>query len=619
MSKPVFRIESLRIKGPDKEPAVVNFKPGVNFIIGPSNTGKSLIVDAIDYAFGYQPKGRNDHYRLGIATDNGYEELTLSLATENGLVNLTRKFGDTKIRVDATDSDFESGTYSVSPSAKKSINSILLQLLGVNEEHTVLYNQKGDARRVTWRSTQHFSLVRQTNIASEPSIYINPDARQSSQTYSPALLLFLLTGLDFSSTKGEDPKLTEAKKKAIIEYIRGYLEHLSKRRGEIEAKMPVNAADAQEIIASVEGDILRLQNEINTAISESKGIMDRIYVLNSKLSEYSTIRDRFSALRTQYESNLGRLAFIVEGEVTGSNVSAPHVCPFCKKDITDKETEVSYVKDVRANLAHIKSHITDLDITDSDANRHMQAISSEIAVLENRKADVDRRIENELRPRLQSLNQQMAWYRASIGYQHELKLIDTEENSLKAELFEKENEDTTKPPTFNILDHYTHEIVGSLESQLVKILGEIHFPGYDAVTFSTNSFDLMFGNKPKSGYMGGGYCGIINTVMIIGLMEHLVGCGKYASGLAVVDSPLSQLSESKYLDQASTIRRGFIDFLLNHTSAGQIILVEQNEKMEDVLEELRSQDKKLNERINIIEFTKDTEHQPYGFLPGVTN
>jgi DNA repair exonuclease SbcCD ATPase subunit len=114
MSKPIFRIESLRIKGPGKEPAVVDFKPGINFIIGPSNTGKSLIVDAIDYAFGYQPKKNNNHYRLGIATDNGYEELTLSLATENGLVNLTRKFGDTKIRVDATDPDFESGTYSIS-------------------------------------------------------------------------------------------------------------------------------------------------------------------------------------------------------------------------------------------------------------------------------------------------------------------------------------------------------------------------------------------------------------------------------------------------------------------------------------------------------------------------
>lgn len=618
MSKPIFRIESLRIKGPDKEPAVVNFKPGVNFIIGPSNTGKSLIIDAIDYAFGYQPKGRNNHYRLGIATDNGYEELTLSLVTEKGIVNLTRKFEDTKIRVDATDPDFDSGTYSISANAKKSINGILLQLLGVKEEHTVLSSQKGDASRITWRATQHFSLVRQPNIASEPSIYINPDARQSSQTYSPALLLFLLAGLDFSFTKGEDPKLTEAKKKAIIEYIRGYLEHLSKRREEIRSTIPVDAQDAQEVIASVEEDILQLQNEITAAIAESKRIMDRIYALNSKLSEYSTIRDRFSVLRTQYESDLGRLAFIIEGESAGSNVTSPHVCPFCKNTITDKDTEVSYVKDVRANLAHIKSHISDLEVTDSDAEHHMQIISTEIADLESKKAEVDNHIETELRPRLQGLKQQMAWYKASIGYQHEMDLIDTEETSLKAELYEKENEETSTPPTFNILDHYSREIIGPLETRLVSILEKIHFPGYDAATFSTTSFDLMFGTKPKSGYMGGGYCGIINTVMIIGLMEHLIDCGMYASGLAIVDSPLSQLSESKYLDEASTIRRGFIDFLLNHDSAGQIILVEQNEKMADVLEKLRSEDENLHERINIIEFTKDNDHQPYGFLPGVT-
>lgn len=619
MSKPLFRIESLRVKGPGKEPAVVNFKPGVNFIIGPSNTGKSLIIDAIDYAFGYQPKGRNNHYRLGIATDNGYEELTLSLATEKGKVNLTRKFGGTKIRVDATDPDFESDTYSISNTAKKSINTILLQLLGIDEEHTVLSSQKGDANRVTWRSTQHFSLVRQANIASEPSIYINPDARQSSQTYSPALLLFLLTGLDFSATKGEDPKLTDAKKKAIIEYIRGYLEHLSKRREEISSKLPADAQDAHQVISSVEDDIVHLQNEINAAISESKGIMDRIYALNGKLSEYSTIRDRFSVLRTQYESDLGRLAFIVEGETARADVPTPHVCPFCKKAITDNETEISYMKDVRANLAHIKSHLSDLEVTDSDAAHHMQNIASKITELENKKAAVDNRIETELRPRLQGLKQQMAWYRASIGYQHELNLIDSEEISLKAELFEKENEETSPLPTFNILEHYTHEIIGPLESRLVSILEKINFPKYDATTFSTASFDLMFGTRPKSGYMGGGYCGIINTIMIIGLMEHLIDCGKHASGLAIVDSPLSQLSESKYLDQASTIRQGFIDFLLSHDSAGQIILVEQNEKMADVLDKLHAEDEKLQERVNIIEFTKDTEHQPYGFLPGVTN
>ena len=46
---PGFRLRFLGFFGPQKSPATVTFGAGLNVIYGASNTGKSFIVEAIDF------------------------------------------------------------------------------------------------------------------------------------------------------------------------------------------------------------------------------------------------------------------------------------------------------------------------------------------------------------------------------------------------------------------------------------------------------------------------------------------------------------------------------------------------------------------------------------------
>ena len=46
---PGFRLRFLGFFGPQKPPATVTFGAGLNVIYGASNTGKSFIVEAIDF------------------------------------------------------------------------------------------------------------------------------------------------------------------------------------------------------------------------------------------------------------------------------------------------------------------------------------------------------------------------------------------------------------------------------------------------------------------------------------------------------------------------------------------------------------------------------------------
>jgi hypothetical protein len=53
---------------------------------------------------------------------------------------------------------------------------------------------------------------------------------------------------------------------------------------------------------------------------------------------------------------------------------------------------------------------------------------------------------------------------------------------------------------------------------------------------------------------GGGYCGFLNTVLALTLVEHLAEYGKYSPGLLVADSPLTQLSESEFKVKSDTMK-----------------------------------------------------------------
>lgn len=51
-----FYIEKLVVSGGGHKATVIDFKPGLNFIPGPSNIGKSLIMDCVDCVFGFTPR-----------------------------------------------------------------------------------------------------------------------------------------------------------------------------------------------------------------------------------------------------------------------------------------------------------------------------------------------------------------------------------------------------------------------------------------------------------------------------------------------------------------------------------------------------------------------------------
>ena len=103
---PNFYIKKLIVSGNGNEPSVLEFDEGLNIICGPSNTGKSYILECIDYLFG------SDNIRFDRKT--GYNNIKIIVDTDNGSITFDREIDSNKIKVHSNDHRIESGDYRTS-------------------------------------------------------------------------------------------------------------------------------------------------------------------------------------------------------------------------------------------------------------------------------------------------------------------------------------------------------------------------------------------------------------------------------------------------------------------------------------------------------------------------
>ena len=125
---------------------------------------------------------------------------------------------------------------------------------------------------------------------------------------------------------------------------------------------------------------------------------------------------------------------------------------------------------------------------------------------------------------------------------------------------------------------YGFDVLHKIQEKLSEILKAIQFPGAASARLNDATFDIEISGKQKANVMGGGFCGILNTVVLLAIREVLYKDGKYTPGILMLDSALTQLSESQYGEKANVIRDSFIKYLLEHQEFGQIIFIDQKEK-----------------------------------------
>ncbi|MEC0228745.1 AAA family ATPase [Paenibacillus alba] len=310
----------------------VSFKRGLNLITGPTSTGKSTIVEMINYALG--SKEHKDY----IEVRENCTDVEIEIIIAGNTFLIRRPLFDYErpaklfrwvVEENAFSSEFELLPID-SPANEASLSAFLLNELGLFNIHVA--NQS-----FSFRDIFKFCYLKQTEIDTEnimhekhwgPSIKRKPTFEIIFNMFD-TLLSELKAELKKLSEKIED---LEKKRLGVYEFLKS-LDLLDKSQYD-EKKKEFEDYLAQKKIRlySVKSESRSVDdpsNEIEHSIIDFRNVIERIEV---EINEQRDYINKLSLLRNQYRSELDKIDFLIEGAVSLNRYNF-EVCPSCLNEL----------------------------------------------------------------------------------------------------------------------------------------------------------------------------------------------------------------------------------------------------------------------------------------------
>lgn len=593
-----FYIEKIIVTGSGKTDSIIELSNGVNIIYGPSNTGKTYIVKCIDYMFGSE--------REPIDISTGYQYIKIIVRTQCGTITMSRKIGENKIEISSNDNNVPSGKYATKASRTnydKTINSVWLSLIGINDLHLVISNENYKKQILSWRTFSHMFMLTEAKIISEYSAILS--GRDTSDTAVIASLIFLLSGQDFAETETKDTKeIKEAKKNAVKAYINKELFRLSERNQELLAQLKENPnIDIAVEIEKIMAEISTNEKRINSSIEENQKILAQLYEKNENLSECNVLLNRYDELTTQYDADLKRLNFIVDGEAN-LNASFSTHCPFCDGEVVVKKNQ-NYIDAAKSDYKKIKLQAKDLESASKELRSEKLSLEQEIGTLMAKKKSIEELIEKELKPQVFNLKEKLSAYKDVIECQKEIDILKKLSEQKTADMIENDTDEESELK-FKVKEHLDYSFINELSNGIKSFLENCNYDNLLSVIFDKADMDIVINGKKKSSN-GKGYNAYFNSVVAIVLSRYMESKAKYSPDFLVLDSPILSLKENETKKPSETMRNTLFENIVDNQKGIQTIVIENE------IPEINYKD------ANIIHFTKEKNNGRYGFLLDVAD
>lgn len=589
-----FFVKKITISGKGKKPSSIELKQGLNIICGPSDTGKSYVIEILDYLFG------SDH--IPIDVKHGYDTFEMYVHTSRGKVIVRRRVEDgdktTTAEVISSDNRVDSGNYKIKKGTPNLNEDVWLKIMGVTEHHDIISTQKYKTQRLTIRSILHMMLVKEENIIQRPSVLIPP---YQSTAYLSSLY-FMMTGEDLKGiTPHIDKAIREERKKAVIDYINERLNVIGEKKKRLEELPALDTHVIESKIHEIIDEISQTETQIIDAVAKSKRLLEEIYSVNDQITECEHLIERQNVLKTQYVSDIRRLGFVVDGEAHTCEISHSHKCPLCHNDLPKKEEE-SYVAASTVELTNLRMQLNDIAEAELAFTSDRDELYDHLNALLSKREDVESLIKTELQPKMSTLQQALRTFQYAVELAKEAAMLKEDETKLKSELFQKENEEEETETLFDIKSRFGPDIMNIINDYLSETLKACNYDRFGQVRIDIKSaFDIVIDGKTKYSY-GKGYRAFLNTIVAFTFMRYLSEYGKYSPGLLAIDSPILSLKEPGEEKASDTMKASLFHYFVEHQKCCQIIILENNIPDIDYGE------------TNIVQFTKDPDTGRIGLL-----
>ncbi|WP_313920428.1 hypothetical protein [Tahibacter sp.] len=611
-----FRLRFLGFFGPDKPPASITFGPGLNVLYGSSDTGKSFVVEAVDFMLGGKPPLRDipervgyDLILLGMETLAG-ESYTLWRSMEGGAFRLYDGLHEAPPEAETP---YKLLDDKHSEKNDTNLSSFLLNFCGLGGKR-VRKNSRNETQSLSFRNIARLMIVDETEIIDKTSPLF--DGNPTANTPNVATFKLLLTGTDDStlvaSNRGQPEELTRDGKLQLLDQLlddyRARLKELTKSPKELEEQLEkLDTSLRQQAI-----QVSTTEAEFQEAAGKRRELRKKLEESRERRAEVGAMLERFALLDRHYVSDIERLRGIEEGG-TLFNVLGAGDCPLCgatpthhRPDADCNGDTVAVVQAARSEIAKIAVLRAELAKTVRDLEREGASFDRRMPAAIEELTSISESVEELISPKLSTLRRSYSEFadkRAEVREALALYATVQDMERRYADL-EKDSDDAKSDTSGSteISTTVTHAFAKTVE----KILADWHFPGSGDVHFDTKARDLVIGGKSRSAF-GKGFRAITHAAFTVGLLAF---CRKHRTphtGFIVLDSPLLAYRKPDGTEddlRGTDLQEQFYAYLEALPSNTQVIVVENIDPPEAIMSLEQS-----------LMFSRNPHHGRYGLFP----
>lgn len=601
--------------GPDRLPADLEFKAGLNVVCGASETGKSLVGETIDFMLGQkgpmrEVPEREGYDRIRLALEGGdYPPLTVERSTEGG--NFLGFEG--LALADGSQSAGRVLRWQHSRARKDTLSFELLQRAGLGSKF-IRTNKAGKTRSLSFRDLARLCIVTEGEIQKRESPIVT--GQYTSATAEYATFKLLLTGTDDSALVAVDqPPARRDHRSGKIELLE---EQIQEIRSEIEEEgldedeLKGQLAKIQGVLGEQQQQLASVKRQLDTLLEQRGALASEIQRRNERLQEIEELEKRFGLLSAHYETDLRRLRAIHESgslfvyldrtscPLCGALPEDQHLSSSCDGNteavVLAAEAEMHKIECLRHEL---KDTLVELSAERDELSRELVSVRQNYEVVDKDLSDVVAPAMSEGRTSYAEVMSEREVVRMALTKFDRMWDLIRQKAELEASEEGAKNKDAS--PT-----QIGKKVLDEFSQTVERILQEWHFPGAQRVFFDESERDLQISGKSR-GNTGKGLRAITHAAVTIGLMEFCSERGLPHPGFVVLDSPLLAYwkPEGEEDDLRGTdLDEMFYRYLLGLSDENQVIVLENKHPPDFVFEEAA-----------VTVFTKNPHKGRYGLFP----
>lgn len=595
----MYYIKRLTLISKDGAISDVDLKAGLNIIYGESNTGKSLIVDCLDYLYG--AKEHRFDQKLNL------KKIGLTIDVDGKSVSLTREIDSNFIEVLSTCPYIESGKYNAN-NGKKPIYIVWLRLMKIEDDVRIIKTLAGKTQKLTFRTFCHLFLIDEDRAINKNSILSTGTGKSKRvDTNVLSALLYLATSNNYLPDKeGKDAPTRKARKEAVQKFVDRSMAKLADQKlSELMNLSKETPVELQKSIDSIINEIGNAEGILEESLKRSMELSTQITEIDTEINESRVLFNRNKTLATQYASDIKRLTFIAEGDIYGEDIPKLDRCPFCDGELP-KEQNDSCIDAAIAEVAKIEVHVKDLESVQQSLESELKQLNTDKQALVEERRQVEMNIRREVQPQISMLKDKLASYTTALNQYKAQEMIEKFSNVLLSELKVTEEEESDELQ-INIPQLFNQTFTAMIETELQKLLKECNYKNYIDSRFDKSDYDVVVNGHLKKS-QGKGFRAFLNTLVAIAIQNCLFTYGLHIPRIFVVDSPILSLKEKEdHIGEehmSETMKVGLFNYMVNHQPDKQIIIIENEIPKIDY------------GNANLIQFTKDENIGRYGLIIG---